>query len=425
MADIIHLNIVTPGAVELQLVGRIGPAGPAGETGPVGPDGDPGPQGPQGPTGLTGPAGTIGDPGPEGPQGDTGPPGLTGATGSIGVTGPAGPIGLTGATGASGAVGPIGPTGPIGLTGATGPQGPAGAVGPTGLTGLTGPTGNTGPAGPAGPTGTTGATGAVGATGPTGSTGPTGPVGPVGPSVDTPSNPVGAAVSAALGAGQQNVHITVLSDSTAVGSTTWPYLLAQGIAAVQPAYTVLHNQWNDTTQLYDAATTIQIGTGTANAGGPYTLNVWNAAKAGANYSYFTARLLGSATLFNGYTPDLVLVSLGHNDGGRNTDYRNVLFSVFRMLQNILGGAPILAAVTQNPQNPAGTASSAAIAAAHLQRMGEVRRLAAAENLGLIDATQAFLADPSYLTWINADGIHPLTAGQNAWAAEVLRVTTVR
>lgn len=100
-----------------------------GVKGDKGDTGEAGPQGPKGDTGERGPQGIQGEVGPQGPKGDTG------------ETGPQGLKGDTDETGATGATGPQGPKGGKGDTGATGPQGPKGD------TGATGPQGDTGPAG--------------------------------------------------------------------------------------------------------------------------------------------------------------------------------------------------------------------------------------------------------------------------------------
>ena len=124
-----------------------GDKGDAGDTGPQGPKGDTGDQGPQGIQGLTGPQGPKGDTGetgatgPQGPKGDTGATGPQGPKGDTGETGPQGPQGIQGETGATGATGPQGPKGDTGDTGATGPQGPKGDAGDTGPQGPTGPAG--------------------------------------------------------------------------------------------------------------------------------------------------------------------------------------------------------------------------------------------------------------------------------------------
>ena len=115
--DIVEMHVEDAPAVELEVMGGVGPVGPVG---------------PAGPTGATGPQG---DPGPAGATGATGP---AGAKGDTGATGPAGPTGATGPQGDPGPTGATGPQGDPGPAGATGATGPAGAKGDTGATGATG-----------------------------------------------------------------------------------------------------------------------------------------------------------------------------------------------------------------------------------------------------------------------------------------------
>ena len=98
-------------------------------------------KGDKGDTGDTGPQGPKGDMGEQGPQGIQGLTGPQGPKGDTGATGPQGPKGDTGDTGATGATGPQGPQGLKGDTGDAGPQGPKGDTGDTGPQGATGPSG--------------------------------------------------------------------------------------------------------------------------------------------------------------------------------------------------------------------------------------------------------------------------------------------
>lgn len=103
--------------------------------------------------GVKGDKGDTGDVGPQGPKGDTG------ERGPQGIQGEAGPQGPKGDAGETGLQGPQGIQGETGATGATGPQGPKGDKGDTGATGAQGPKGDTGDTGPRGATGPSGADG--------------------------------------------------------------------------------------------------------------------------------------------------------------------------------------------------------------------------------------------------------------------------
>lgn len=79
--DGVTASLTSPGVVEVNVTGSVGPQGPIGPAGP---------QGEQGPTGATGPQGPQGE---QGPQGPIGPQGETGPAGPTGPTGPQGPAG--------------------------------------------------------------------------------------------------------------------------------------------------------------------------------------------------------------------------------------------------------------------------------------------------------------------------------------------
>lgn len=107
----------------------------------------------------------VGPTGPTGSNGSNGSNGSDGNDGATGATGPTGPTGPTGAAGSNGSNGSNGSDGATGATGATGPTGAAGSNGSNGSNGAAGATGATGPTGAAGSNGSNGAAGATGATG--------------------------------------------------------------------------------------------------------------------------------------------------------------------------------------------------------------------------------------------------------------------
>lgn len=57
----------------------------------------------------------------------------------------------------------------------------------------------------------------------------------------------------------QSCAIQILTDSTGDGTTDWPYILGQQIAASYPNYTVDYVLWNDATQTYGGSTRLQLG----------------------------------------------------------------------------------------------------------------------------------------------------------------------
>lgn len=64
----------------------------------------------------------------------------------------------------------------------------------------------------------------------------------------------------ALSQASRSCAVQVLGDSTGNETFEWPYLFAQYIASLYPAYTVQHRLWSDATQDYALPTTIQTGT---------------------------------------------------------------------------------------------------------------------------------------------------------------------
>ncbi len=176
----------------------------------------------------------------------------SGATGATGVTGATGSAGTNGTNGATGATGAAGTNGTNGATGATGATGAAGSMGATGVRGATGATGVTGATGTAGTNGTNGATGATGATGTAGTNGTNGTNGATG-------------ATGATGAAGTN------GATGATGATGLGYSV--GSATGNTPY------WNGTTwvansnNIYNAGTSIGMGTSTFNATHPEKLLV--------------------------------------------------------------------------------------------------------------------------------------------------------
>lgn len=242
---------------------------------------------------------------------------------------------------------------------------------------------------------------------------------------------VGLHVADLLSDGQQNAAICVISDSTGLdlgagNDRRWVFYMAQKLAAQFPAYTVNHRLWNDTNTNYDAPTVIQTGNGTANAGGPFVLDVYAACKGGASAGYWIPKLDGlnpPGAVFP-VDMDLIIIADGHNEigvGGGNVALMRKTFYQFHRAVEQLQPVAQIAWLTQNPQNGAGSSSSPAEQANQLARQSEVRRLARAEGLGLIDITPIFLADSNYAgDLLLSDGIHPNVAGSTVWANEVMQ-----
>lgn len=230
--------------------------------------------------------------------------------------------------------------------------------------------------------------------------------------------------------GVESATVLILGDSTGVvGASPWPLLVARWLAAQFPAYTVNYRVWDDASQTYlalGAATAyptglapqtgsrvVQTGTGTGNAGGPFVLTVYNGSVSGAKADYPRLTIVRWSAMTT-VSPQLVLVNYGHNNNGATDGYRATHYLLCRNLQQALPEAGVVQ-IAQTPR-----AASDAEKANDLIRARVVMSLAASEGYGLVNATQRFLADPSYATTLLLpDGLHPNdTAGSPAIADEV-------
>lgn len=228
--------------------------------------------------------------------------------------------------------------------------------------------------------------------------------------LDGPGLPSGAitpnTLVAALRRGVTSPVLVILGDSTGNETTEWLYLTLQSLAAEFPAYTVTHALWNDTNQSYDAATTIQTGTGSQ------SLTVYNGSVPGVGYDYPIASGTTRITSMFPAAPTTVLLSFGYNAG--TASYRTEMFSVCRAIESYYPTADIIL-VAQPPK-----ATSAPDHTNSRLRSESVRALALDEGYGLIDATQAFLDYGNYDTLIQGDTVHPTSAGSQVWAREAIR-----
>lgn len=207
--------------------------------------------------------------------------------------------------------------------------------------------------------------------------------------------------------GVTDATLVLLGDSTANETTEWFYLTLIDLGLQFPNYTITYYLWDDATQAYGAASTIQTGTGR-------TLTVYNGSVpgSGANYIYGSQAITRMPKMIP-VSPTTVIFSYGYNWGAAT--YR---YEILRALRTVRGVHPTsdFIAVSQPPR-----ATTDAGAANHLARVADVRAVAGEEGLGLIDATQAFINYGNYNELISADGIHPLPAGSRVWADEAIRV----
>lgn len=210
-----------------------------------------------------------------------------------------------------------------------------------------------------------------------------------------------SAISGRLKRGTEDVVLAVVGDSTGNEATEWVRLVAAWLAARYPAYTVLHRLWNETGVNYDAATTIQTGTGSK------TLTIYNASTSGKNATYSTPLLASQLPV----APHAVILNYGHNSGVSVVRADN--YTLIRAIREKYPFATVVL-TAQNPRGPADAGYADSLTRGHVNIA-----LAQEEGLGLINVFQAFLSNPTYTAdWLLGDLLHPNTAGSARWAQEV-------
>ena len=202
--------------------------------------------------------------------------------------------------------------------------------------------------------------------------------------------------------GIANATLVILGDSTGNETTEWVYRLGEWLALEFSAYTVNYRLWNDGTQAYASAVSLQTGTGSK------TLTIYNCSVSGAGFDY----PIGGAAPLTRFKaiiptePTAVIASFGYNSTGPT--YRAQTFTLGKW---VLGNFPgIEYIVTAQPPKATGNAD----AADDLLRSADVRLIAAQEGWGLIDATQPFLNYGAYNALIHVDEIHPNATGMALW-----------
>lgn len=211
---------------------------------------------------------------------------------------------------------------------------------------------------------------------------------------------------AKIEAGLDDATMLVVGDSTTAEPGRWVGYLAATLGEQFPTHSVNIHQFNISgTLAYDAPTTIATGTG------PRALNIYNAAIGG--HSTFSWKGAKGDAAFDGLDPDLIVVALGHNEGGSAVSERwhQQMLSLTEDLTARSDASLIL--VAQNPQMV-----SAGVSADEQEPRREVyRNIAAHRGFGFIDVCQAFL-DTGQAYELTSDGTHPTATGYQLWADTV-------
>jgi len=204
----------------------------------------------------------------------------------------------------------------------------------------------------------------------------------------------------------EDANIIVFGDSTGDGDTEWIHLLAEKLGDDYPTHTVAYRKWNTTSDTYDAASTIQTGSGAS------TLTVWNSAVSGSVATRFAGTdLVGAARpSAMGQDPDLVILSYGHNGGSNIERQYPMTATMAGEVARLLPFTPIIL-VGQNPVTTDETMS---------EKVRVFKALAAAQGFGFIDINAHFTRYLSPLAdyYLPADTVHPNADGSEVWADTV-------
>ena len=222
------------------------------------------------------------------------------------------------------------------------------------------------------------------------------------------------AVRTKLARDLENVHIAVYGDSTGKGTgisgagtdARWPYLFALKIAAAYPTKTVVFHDWDVTTNAYLAPNiTVQTGTGTGNAGGPFTVDIWNGSAVGMAPAYSQTYMF---SMTPSISPDLIFINHGHNLSVADLTATQAFYGLARDVAAWFNANAPIVFIGQNPQMSPRTTAQINIQSNMVTRVAE---LCATEGWGFVNVMQAFLDTPSWQSagYVKtADGVHPET-----------------
>jgi lysophospholipase L1-like esterase len=207
-----------------------------------------------------------------------------------------------------------------------------------------------------------------------------------------------------------SANLLVLSDSTSDEIGEWSDLLIRAYAGRFPLSTVQETTWVDGGSTYPTVSTVQSGDG---AHGTLTLYNCSVPSLGRP-SYFLAPYFDA--MVAAVQPDLVIVSLGHNEASAAAlpFWRDDLLGLMETVTLYVPGCEVIA-LTQNPRTDGSAANQA-------QRRWVTANLAALRGWGLIDTYRLFLdgAGNTMTDLLKSDGIHPNAVGEQAMFNEVWR-----
>lgn len=196
----------------------------------------------------------------------------------------------------------------------------------------------------------------------------------------------------ALTAGDDDVSVLVIGDSTGDDAAEWVFLAFQELADRFPTHTFVVHPW-DAEGSDDWGPPRRLWQGS----GEHTVDIWNFSASGRNTSYgmgdrFPALLATQ--------PDQIVISHGKNEGSPDRgSVRGQMMALTESLRADLPGAPIT--LVLQPPNADDDEMMA--------RNDIYRELADNRGFGVVDVFGAFAASPDPNALLKADGIHPTTA----------------
>ena len=198
----------------------------------------------------------------------------------------------------------------------------------------------------------------------------------------------------------ESANVFVYGDSTGDATDEWVYLLATKMGLEWLTHTVTYRNWNTGTTAYNAATTIQTGSGAG------VLAFYNCSIAGAVATRFAGDDLEASLPVE---PDLVILSYGHN-GGVQVDRQVTQHATMAGEVSRLYPFSPLIILGQNP-----VTTDATMAA----KIKAFRALASSFGWGFIDVHRWFKSLPLAIATYYADTIHPNALGSDVWSDCVL------
>ena len=207
---------------------------------------------------------------------------------------------------------------------------------------------------------------------------------------------------AGMHANTRDMVLMLIGDSTGNERGEWFRRVVDQIADDFPTHTVEYQVTDENGYWTATVDTVQTGTGA------FKLRVFNASVAGASSGFWAGKRFKDNVLNNIVKPDLILISIGHNEQGNAGAWYGYYIT---LTENIAWGIPE-ADIVCIAQNPA-TANTL-----QQQRREVYREIATRRGFGFIDVCQAFL-DTGNAPGLTLDGVHPNNDGSILWANTVL------